>query len=119
MFNQVLLIGHAGSQPKLYPGERPRATLQIATHRAWKGDAGMRCEDTQWHPLVFWDRQAQLAEQLLDKGQLLVISGRLKHSSWQDRKDPTQTHYRTEVVVERFHIASPRIPSPDASESRA
>ncbi len=111
MLNQVMLIGNAGAAPHLRrTNDQVVATLQLATHRSWKDREGQRKEDTQWHPLVFWGPLAESAAQVLDKGQLLLIDGRLKHSSWPDREDPEKTHYRTEVVVNRFRILSPKAP---------
>ena len=109
MLNQVMLIGNAGAAPQLRrANDQHVATLQLATHRSWKDREGQRREDTQWHPLVFWGPLAESAAKVLEKGQLLLIDGRLKHSSWPDREDPEKTHYRTEVVVNRFRILSPK-----------
>ncbi|MCP3963616.1 MAG: single-stranded DNA-binding protein [bacterium] len=111
MLNQVMLIGNAGATPQLRrTNDQAVATLQLATHRSWKDREGQRKEDTQWHSLVFWGPLAESAAKVLDKGQLLLIDGRLKHSSWPDRDDPEKTHYRTEVVVNRFRILSPKAP---------
>ena len=109
MLNQVMLIGNAGDAPQLRrANDQHVAALQLATHRSWKDREGQREEDTQWHPLVFWGPLAESAAKVLEKGQLLLIDGRLKHSSWPDREDPEKTHYRTEVVVNRFRILSPK-----------
>ncbi len=109
MFNKVLLIGNVGAAPRLCrPKGRACATLQLATHRSWTDRDGQRQEDTQWHPLVFWGPRAELAGKLLARGQLVMVDGRLKHSSWTDPEEPCKTHCRTEVVVEWFRILSPK-----------
>ena len=99
MLNKVELIGNAGADAATREvGEgRKAANLNLATHRRWKDKDGNRQEDTQWHPVVFWGRQAELAERLLKKGQLVYIEGRLNHTSWTDDED--HTHYKTEVGV--------------------
>ena len=108
MLNKVLLIGNVGAEPVLRrAGGRPCATFHLATHRAWSDPDGTRHDDTQWHPLVFWAKQAERAGQLLHKGQLITVEGRLNHTSWLDREDPEKVHYRTEVVVQWFRILSP------------
>ncbi len=114
MFNKVVLVGNVGAVPRMRrPGGQYCATLQLATHRSWSDREGQRKEDTQWHPLVFWGPQAELAGEILDKGQLVMVDGRLKHSSWADRDDPSKTHYRTEVVVEWFRVLSPKAAAPE------
>ncbi len=113
MLNKVLLIGNVGAAPQIRrPNGRTCATLQLATHRSWSDRDGQRNEDTQWHPLVFWGPQAELAGKILNKGQLVTVEGRLKHSSWSDPEEPSKTHYRTEVVVEWFRILSPKTEAP-------
>ncbi len=114
MLNKVLLLGHAGAAPHLrHPNDRPCATLTLATRRTWADRDGQRQEDTQWHPLVFWGPQAELAGKIVDKGQVLLVEGRLNHASWPDRDDPSKTHYRTEVVVEWFRVLSPKAAPPE------
>lgn len=116
MLNRVELIGNAGADAALREvGEgRKAANLNLATHRRWKDKDGNRQEDTQWHPVVFWGKQAELAERLLKKGQLVYVEGRLNHTSWTDDED--RTHHRTEVVGQSFLILSPKAePTEDAA----
>ena len=108
MLNKVELIGNVGADAATRNvGEgRKAANLNLATHRRWKDKNGNRQEDTQWHPVVFWGKQAELAERLLKKGQLVYVEGRLNHTSWTDGED--RTHYRTEVTGESFLVLSPK-----------
>ena len=108
MLNRVELIGNVAADAALREvGEgRKAANLNLATHRRWKDKDGNRQEDTQWHPVIFWGRQAELAERLLKKGQLVHVEGRLNHTSWTDDED--RTHHRTEVVGQSFLILSPK-----------
>ena len=110
MLNNVTLIGHLGADPATRDAtEDPKlANVRLATRRRWRDRDGNRQEDTQWHQLVFWGRQAELAERLLKKGQLVLVEGRLNTTSWTDREDESRTHYRTEVVGESFLILSPK-----------
>ena len=120
MFNKVLLVGNAGSAPRIKrSGGPPRATLQLATRRVWLDHEGRRKEKTDWHPLVFWGPQAEFAGEILGTGDFVMVEGRLNHSSWEDREDPEKTHHRSEVVVESFRVlfaASVQERSPGARE---
>lgn len=108
MLNKVELIGNAGADATVRDvGEgRKAANLNLATHRRWKDKDGNRQEDTQWHAVVLWGQQAELAERLIKKGQLVYVEGRLNHTSWTDDED--RTHHRTEVVGQSFLILSPK-----------
>ena len=110
MLNKVTLIGNLGADPAVRDATESQrvANVRLATRRRWNDRDGNRQEDTQWHQLVFWGRQAELAEQLLKRGQLVLVEGRLNTTSWPDRDDETRTHYRTEVVGESFLILSPK-----------
>ncbi len=117
MLNKVMLIGNLGADPVLREAREDSrvANVRLASRRRWKDRDGSRQEDTQWHQLVFWGRQAELAERLLKKGQLVYVEGRLNTTTWADREDQDRTHYRTEVVAESFLILSPKeAPAPEA-----
>ena len=118
MLNRVTLIGNLGVDPEIRDATEDRkvANARLATRRRWKDRDGNRQEDTQWHQLVFWGRQAELAERLLKKGQLVLVEGRLNTTSWPDREDESRTHYRTEVVGESFLILSPKDAPPEGRE---
>ncbi len=109
--NKVILIGNLGADPELRytKGGTPVADLRLATSRKFKSRDGGMQEDTQWHPVVFWGKQAELAERLLKKGQLVYVEGRLNNTSWTDEED--RTHHRTEVVGQTFLILSPKAES--------
>ena len=117
MLNKVELIGNLGANPAIrQPTEtRKAATVNLATHRRWKDKDGNPQEETQWHPLVFWGSQADLAERLLKKGQLVYVEGPLNHMTWTDEED--RTHHRTEVVGESFLILTPKDRSGEAETS--
>ena len=61
--NKVILIGNLGANPIVRrPSEaRKAASVSLATHRRWRDTDGNRQEDTQWHSVVFWGQQAELA----------------------------------------------------------
>ena len=110
MLNKVTLIGNLGGDPAVRDAgeDRKVANVNLATRRRWKDRNGERQEDTQWHQLVFWGRQAELAGELLRKGQLVYVEGRLNTTSWTGREDESRTNYRTEIVADNFLILSPK-----------
>lgn len=119
MLNKVTLIGNLGADPVVREAGEDRrvANLGLATRRRWRDREGNRHEDTQWHKLVLWGRQAELAERLLKKGQLVYVEGRINTARWTDPKDEEKTYYRTEVVGESFLILSPKgSPAGEAQE---
>lgn len=109
MVNKVILIGNLTADPevKASPKGVYIANLRLATNTyAGKDDEGNRKQDTEFHQLVVFGKQAEFAGQYLRKGRLLYADGRLKRSSWVDSAG--QKHWRTEVVVDELTLLGPR-----------
>lgn len=102
--NKVLLIGRLTQDPQLRstPSGQQVATLSIATNRTWNDKAGARQEATEYHTVIVWGRQAEIASQFLKKGSTVYIEGRLQTRSWQDKQG--QTRKTTEIVAERLQL---------------
>lgn len=103
--NKAYLIGRLASDPEFRttPTGQEVATLRIATNRVWKDRAsGQRNEATEFHSVVVWGRLAQIANQYLNKGSLVMIEGRLQTRSWQGQDGVKR--YRTEIVAENLQL---------------
>ena len=87
MLNKVLLIGNLGRDPEVRstPSGQPVASFTLATNRRWRDKSGARQEQTEWHNIVVWGRQAEIAGQYLTKGKQIYLEGRLQTRSWEDR----------------------------------
>lgn len=100
--NSVRLIGNLGMDPevKTFDSNKKMARLSLATSESYKNEKGEKVTDTQWHNLVIWGTQAQIAGDLLKKGDEIVIEGRLNNRSYLD-KDGNKK-YTSEIVVNEF-----------------
>ncbi len=107
--NKVILIGNLGRDPEVRytPNGNAICTINIATSRVWKNkESGEKQEETDWHRVVFFDRQAEIAGEYLKKGRPVYVEGRLKTRKWQD-KDGKDV-YTTEVVAETMQLLGGR-----------
>jgi len=95
--NKVILIGNLGKDPELRytTTGRPVANFSMATTETWTDKGGEKQKRTEWHNIVLWGRQAEVANQYLKKGSSCYIEGRITNRSWED-KDKVK-HYRTEI----------------------
>src|ERR1700755_3401836 len=100
--NSVRLVGNLGMDPEIrtFDSNKKMARLSLATSDSYKNQKGERVTDTQWHNLVIWGAQAQIAEDILKKGDEVAIEGKLSSRSYTD-KDGNK-RYMTEVVVNEF-----------------
>lgn len=109
MVNKVILVGNLGRDPELRstPSGQPVASFSLATTRRWRDKAGQRQEQTEWHNIVVWGKQAEIAGQYLTKGKQIFLEGRLQTRSWDD-KQSGEKKYRTEIVCDNFQMLGGR-----------
>jgi len=95
--NKVILIGNLGKDPELRytPQGKAVVNLSLATTERWTNKSGEKQERTEWHRVVLWGRQAEVANQYLKKGSPCYIEGRITTRSWED-KDKVK-RYTTEI----------------------
>lgn len=102
--NKVLLVGNLTRDPELrnLPSGAAVASFGMATNRVWKNQQGEKQEEVQFHNVVVFGRQAEIVNQYLAKGSLILVEGRIQTRSW-DGKDGSK-QYRTEIVAERIQF---------------
>ena len=96
--NRVQLIGNLGMDPEIKEiNGKSMAKFSLATSETYKNNEGNKITDTQWHNLVVWGNQVNIAQKYLKKGQEVAIEGKLVHRSF-DGKDGNKK-YISEIVV--------------------
>jgi single-strand DNA-binding protein len=105
MVNKVILVGNLGRDPEIrsLPSGQPVASFSVATSRRFKDRDGQRQEQTEWHNVVCFGKQAEIAGQYLVKGKQVFIEGRIQTRSWDD-KNTGEKKYRTEIICENFQM---------------
>jgi len=99
--NRVILVGNLGKDAELrYTGGGAAvASFSIATTEVWKDKDGQRQEQTEWHRISLWGKQAESVSQYLTKGKQVYVEGRLQTRKWQDKEG--HDRYTTEVKADR------------------
>lgn len=102
--NKVLLIGRLGQDPESRntPSGAKVVNISLATTEHYKDQQGNKQEKTEWHRVVFWNRQAELAEQYLKKGSAVYVEGSLQTREWQD-KDGNR-RFSTDIVARNMQF---------------
>jgi single-strand DNA-binding protein len=106
--NKVILIGNLGRDPetRYTTGGDAVTNLRIATTETWKDKAGEKQEKTEWHTVVLFGRQAEIAGEYLKKGRSVYIEGRLQTRKYTDKDGHEK--YSTEVVGDRMQLLGSR-----------
>jgi single-strand DNA-binding protein len=115
--NKVLLIGNVGQDPEVRRTEAGTAVvnLSVATTARWTDRKdGDRKERTEWHRVVVWGRQAEVAGEFLQKGAAVFIEGSLQTREWEDRDG--NTRHTTEVRAQRLQLLGRRGEEPTTQE---
>ena len=109
MVNKVILVGNLGRDPEIrsLPSGQAVASFSVATSRRFKDRDGQRQEQTEWHNVVCFGRQAEIAGQYLTKGKQIFVEGRIQTRSWDD-KNTGEKKYRTEIICENFQMLGGR-----------
>lgn len=102
--NKAIIIGNLTRDPELksLPSGVKVASFGLATNRVWKDKTGAKQEDTQFHNIVVFAREAEVVAQYLKKGQSAMVEGRIQNRSW-DAPDGTKK-FRSEIVAERVQF---------------
>lgn len=119
--NKVILLGNVGKDPDVrYPAQgQIVATFSLATtERAYTAAGGQQVpERTEWHRIVMWGKNAEIAERYIRRGTKLYIEGKLRTRTWEDRN--TIKHTVTEVYADTFELLGSRPQAPAATPPAA
>jgi single-strand DNA-binding protein len=100
--NKVFLIGNLGSDPefKKTPTNQALARFTLATNETWKTPEGEKKSKTEWHRIVVWGKQAEVAEKWLKKGKQISIEGKIEYRNFIGSDGIKKTV--TEIKCENF-----------------
>ena len=106
--NKVSLIGRLGAQPEVtkFDTGRTLARFTIATNESYKDKDGNWQENTQWHVVNAWGKIADRVKTALNKGQEIILEGKLVHQSYESKSG--EKRYGTVIEASEFLLLSPK-----------
>jgi single-strand DNA-binding protein len=107
--NKVIIIGNLGKDPEVryMPSGSAICNVTVATSRQWKNkESGDKMEETEWHRVSLFDRQAEIAGEYLKKGSSVYFEGRLKTRKWTDKEGVER--YTTEIIADVMQLLGSR-----------
>ena len=119
--NKVILMGNLGKAPETRTLESGivMCRFPIATSEKYKNrKTGEKTSHTEWHNVVLWRGLAEVAEKYLNKGDKILIEGRIRSRSWED-KESGQMRFITEILADQMQmIGSVKKSSEDFNEAQ-
>lgn len=102
--NKVFILGRLTADPELRstPNGQQVSSFSLATNRVWTDKNGQKQEAAEFHNIVVWGRQAEIASKYLTKGSLALVEGRLQTRSWEGKDG--QQRKTTEIVADRIQL---------------
>jgi single-strand DNA-binding protein len=107
--NKVIIIGNLGKDPEVryLPSGSAICNVTVATSRQWKNkESGDKMEETEWHRVSLFDRQAEIAGEYLKKGSSVYFEGRLKTRKWTDKEGVER--YSTDIIADVMQLLGSR-----------
>jgi len=104
--NKVILMGNLGKAPETRTLESGvvMCRFPIATSETYKNrKSGEKTSHTEWHNVVLWRGLAEVAEKYLNKGDKILIEGRIRSRSWED-KESGQMRFITEILADQMQM---------------
>jgi len=117
-----MVLGNATRDPELRstPNGRSVTSFAVATNRRWTDQtSGEQREEVQFHEIVAWGKLAEIASQIIRKGNKVYVEGRIQTRTWEGQDGARRE--RTEIIAENIIALSgrPGAPQEDAQYSQA
>src|SRR5882724_6653794 len=122
-YNKVILIGNLTRDPELrYTSQGVAiAKITLAINRTWRNEAGETKEEVTFVDVDAFGRTAENIGQYFKKGRPILVEGRLRYETWED-KQTNQKRSKLGVVLENFQFLDSNRggegSAPDAPRSR-
>lgn len=108
-----MLIGNVGAEPEIKYIEQstPVASIRLATtERGYTLENGTQVPDqTEWHTVILWRKQAELVERYVHKGDKLFIEGKIRTRTYDDRQGIKR--YAVEIWATGIELLTPKAKS--------
>jgi single-strand DNA-binding protein len=111
--NKMMILGNLTRDPELktLPNGTKCCEFTIATSDRYTKD-NQTMEDTEFHNMVAWNKQAEVIAQNKKKGDMMFVTAKKKTASWDD-KTTGKKQYKVEFHVQEFEfIGSPKHTQP-------
>lgn len=105
--NQIILKGNIGNDPEVKTFNWGKvAKFSLATSETFKNKDGESVTQTDWHNIIFRGTVCDVIQKHLHKGDQVLLSGKIKYRSYEDRDK--KTVWVTEVLADHFEFCGSR-----------
>jgi single-strand DNA-binding protein len=118
-YNKVILIGNLTRDPEVRytPKGTAIAKIGLAVNRYWRDANGEQKEEVTFVDIDAFGKQAETLGNYMKKGRPILIEGRLRLDTWDD-KQTNQKRSKLGVVLESFQFLDSRGAGDDGGAPR-
>lgn len=108
-YNRVILVGNLTRDPQLryLPNQTPVVDIGLAVNHRYRTAAGEDREETMFIDCTAFGKQAEIINQYCQKGRPLLVEGRLKLDTWDD-KQTGQKRSKHKINIDNFQLLGSR-----------
>ena len=108
-FNKVIIMGNITRDPELMQTKNGTSIchFSVAVNRSYNSQDGSTRDETCFVEVDSFGRTAENIAKFFNKGKPILIEGRLRQDSWED-KQTGQKRSKLLVVLERFEFVGGR-----------
>ena len=99
--NRVTLVGNLGQDPetRYTQNQMPVCNFSLATTDVKTDAQGNKKEQTEWHRIIVWNKQAENVQKYLKKGSSALVEGKIQYRKWQDKDG--KDRFTTEILAQK------------------
>jgi len=103
-FNRVIVMGNLTRDPELRytPSGAPVTSFGLGINRRFRDSSGTQKDEATFVEIVVWGKQAEVCNEYLGKGRLVLIEGRLRQERWETREGESRSALK--VVADRIQF---------------
>jgi single-strand DNA-binding protein len=108
-FNKIILVGNLTRDPQLryLPSQMAVVDFGLACNHRFKTKSGEDREETLFIDCTAFGRGAEVINQYCQKGRPLLVEGRLKYDTWEDKQGGGKRSKHS-VVIDNFQLLGGR-----------
>ena len=126
MFHTIVIVGNVGKDPEMRytPSGQAVTSFSVASNRRYTSSNGEQVNETIWFRVSAWGKQAEICNQYLKKGRMVLVEGRLTADPntggprvWSGQDGQPRTSY--EITAQTVRFLSQRGESDSGANSAA
>ncbi len=104
MYQKTIIVGNLGGDPEMRytPSGTAVTSFRVAVNQRWTGRDGQKQEKTTWFRVNAWDKLAELCNQYLSKGRLVLVEGDVEARAWKTQEGEARASLDLRAINVQF-----------------